>query len=86
MEGRAFPGGEGGVLDQYLVYRWAAGGLRPWPCLGQKNSCLGHWSFTVFAVVFQALIYTDYSLIQFLKQGPAYKKEEPDPNKGSDQQ
>ena len=20
-----------------LVYRWAAGGLRPWPCLGQKT-------------------------------------------------
>ena len=26
-----------------------------------------------------------YFLIQFLKQGPAYKKEGPDPNKGSNQ-
>ena len=35
-------------------------------------------------MVFQALIYTDYSLIQFLNQEPTYKKEEPDPDKGSD--
>jgi len=29
-------GGGGGLLDQYLC-RWAAEGLKPWPCLGQKK-------------------------------------------------
>ena len=66
MERRAFPGGGGVSTRPTFVYRWVAESLRPWPCLGQKKilkyiPCLGHWSFTVFAVIFQALIYTDYS-------------------------
>ena len=34
----------------------------------------------------QCSAHASFAWIQFLKQGPAYKKEGPDPNKGSNQQ
>ena len=66
-------GAGGGLLDQYLsIARWAAEGLKPWPCLGQKNP-------KVHA------LFNTLNFIEFLKQGPASKKEGPDPSKGSNQ-
>ena len=71
--------GGGGVLDQYL-------------CIGESltlNPEIHTLSRTLivhgFCSGFSSLN-LHYCLIQFLKQGPAYKKEEPDPDKGSNQQ
>ena len=36
--------------------------------------------------IFGSEIGSGFEEIQFFKQGPAYKKEGPDPNKGSNQQ
>ena len=77
LERRASPGG--GVLDQYL-------------CIGESltlNPEIHTLSRTLivhgFCSGFSSLN-LHHRLIQFLKQGPAYKKEEPDPDKGSNHQ
>ena len=48
MERRAFPGGGG--TRPIFVYRWVAGGLRPWPCLGQKKNPEIHTLFRTLIV------------------------------------